>query len=119
MSCWHFLTGGALPIRSPGTFVTVSFVAVLMMSTSPLLQAIAQEKATPQVKATFQPMKTDAAYVKMAIWQDSLLASMKRIIADNPAVGLGRVQMSRSWIARSSVACPAGQRLADYDFRIN
>lgn len=117
MNCWHLLTGGRLPTRSPGTFVTVSFMAVLTMATAPLLQA-APKKAAPRVKAKFQPVKTDADYVKLATWQDSLLASMKRVITDNPTVGLGRVQMSRSWIVRGPLACPAGKTPADCDFGV-
>jgi formylglycine-generating enzyme required for sulfatase activity len=104
-------------MRSPGALVTVAFVAALTMATAPLLQA-APKKAAPRVKAKFQPLKTDGAYVKLATWQDSLLASMKRVIADNPAAGLGRIQMSRSWLVRGPLACPAGKTFADFDFGV-
>jgi formylglycine-generating enzyme required for sulfatase activity len=97
-----------------GIFVAFSFMAAL---TAPLLQA-APRKVAPQVNAKFQPVKTDGAYVKRATWQDTLLASMKRIVAENPTLGLGRVQMSRSWMARGPLACPAGETLADYDFGV-
>jgi formylglycine-generating enzyme required for sulfatase activity len=113
----HFLTGEPLTVRRLGAFVTISFLAILTMATAPLLQA-APKKSAPRVKAKFQPVKTDGAYVKLATWQDSLLASMKKVITDNPTVGLGRVQMSRSWLARGPLACPAGKNLADYDFGV-
>jgi len=87
------------------------------MTTAPLLQA-APRKAAARVNAKLQPVKTDGAYVKLATWQDSLLASMKKVVTDNPTVGLGRVQMSRSWLMRGPLACPAGKNLADYDFGV-
>jgi formylglycine-generating enzyme required for sulfatase activity len=113
----HLLTGERLPVRSLGAFVAVSFLAVLMMAPAPSLQA-APRKPAGRVNAKFQPVKTDAAYVKLATWQDSLLASMKKVIADNPTAGLGRVQMSRSWLVRGPLACPAGKTLADCDFGV-
>jgi len=88
-----------------------------MMATAPSLQA-APKKTPPRVNAKFKPLKTDGAYVKQATWQDTLLASMKKVIADNPTAGLGRVQMSRSWMVRGPLACPDGKTFAEYDFGV-
>ncbi len=117
MRHWRLLTARPLGMPSPGALVTAAFMAILAMATSPLLHA-AGRKPAPRVSATFQPLKTDGAYVKQGSWQDSLLASMKKIVADNPTAGLGRVQITRSWMVRGPFVCPEGESFADFDFGV-
>jgi formylglycine-generating enzyme required for sulfatase activity len=94
-----------------------TFAAILTMVSVQSLQA-APKKAPPQVNAAFPPVKADSAYVKLDTWQDSLLASMKKVCADNPAFGVGRVQLRGSWLLGGPFACPAGKNLADCDFGV-
>ena len=91
---------------------------VILITAAALSGQAAPTKDAQKVNAPFPPIKTDSGYVKLDTWQDSLLASMKKVVADNPALSVGRIQMIRSWFVSGPHICPAGKSLDDCNFSI-